>query len=92
MPLADRKLILEALLRSSKGAESAILLSTTIEGGGPSLLKQACELQLEGIFSKRKDGRYRSGRSNNWTKVTCRKRETFIVAGIARKAGKFDGI
>ena len=47
---------------------------------------------LEGIVSERKDGRYRSGRSNNWTKVTCRKRETFIVAGLAYKGKKFDGI
>jgi bifunctional non-homologous end joining protein LigD len=49
-------------------------------------------LHLEGIVSKRKDGRYRSGRSNNWAKVTCRKRDTFIVAGIAHKAGRFDGV
>lgn len=25
-------------------------------------------------------------------KVTCRKRDTFIIAGIAFKAGKFDGV
>jgi bifunctional non-homologous end joining protein LigD len=28
----------------------------------------------------------------NWTKVTCRKRETFVVAGIAYKGNKFDGV
>ena len=58
-----------------------------MEGGGPSLLKQACDLQLEGIVSKRKEGRYRSGRSNNWSKVTCRKRDTFVVAGRGATAG-----
>src|ERR1700760_780570 len=53
----------------------------------------ACKLELEGIVSKRKDRRDSSGRTANWTKVTCRTRETFIVAGIAYKAGKkFDGI
>jgi bifunctional non-homologous end joining protein LigD len=91
-PLVDRKRVLEALWETSKGAESTIALSATIEGGGPSLFKHACELHLEGIVSKRKDARYRSGRSNNWTKVTCRKRDTFVVAGIAHKGGKFDGI
>jgi hypothetical protein len=47
---------------------------------------------IEGIVSKKKDGRYRSGRSSNWSKVTCRKRDTFVVAGIAYKGAKFDGI
>jgi bifunctional non-homologous end joining protein LigD len=37
--------------------------------------------------------RYASTRTANWTKVTCRTRETFVVAGIAYKQGKkFDGI
>jgi len=90
--LDDRKRAVEALLDISKGAESTIHLSQTITGGGPSLFKQACELQLEGIVSKRKDSTYRSGRVRGWTKVTCRKRDTFIVAGIAHKNGKFDGI
>jgi bifunctional non-homologous end joining protein LigD len=53
----------------------------------------ACKLELEGIVSKRKDSRYSPGPTANWTKVTCRTRETFIVAGIAYKADtKFDGI
>jgi bifunctional non-homologous end joining protein LigD len=33
-----------------------------------------------------------SGRSNAWTKVTCRKRETFVVAGLAYNKRKFEGI
>jgi bifunctional non-homologous end joining protein LigD len=90
--LDDRKRVLEALLDISKGAESTMHLSQTIGGGGPSLFKQACELQLEGIVSKRKDSTYRSGRVRAWAKVTCRKRDTFVVAGIAHKNGKFDGV
>jgi hypothetical protein len=42
------------------------------------------------LRSKRRDSRYASGRTANWTK--CRKRETFIVAGIACKGKKFDGV
>jgi bifunctional non-homologous end joining protein LigD len=57
------------------------------------IYENACKLQLEGIVSKRKDARYASRRTANWTKVTCRTRETFVVAGIAYKQGKkFDGI
>jgi bifunctional non-homologous end joining protein LigD len=48
---------------------------------------------LEGIVSKRRDGRYRSGRNGDWFKATCRHRDTFVVAGWAEKAGgKFDGV
>src|SRR6476620_7183347 len=39
---------------------------------------------LEGIVSKRKDGRYESGRTSVWTKSPCKLRETFAVAGWAR--------
>jgi bifunctional non-homologous end joining protein LigD len=56
------------------------------------VFKDACKLGLEGVVSKVTTGKYRSGRRNEWVKVTCRKRDTFIVAGIAYKRGKFDGI
>jgi bifunctional non-homologous end joining protein LigD len=31
-------------------------------------------------------------RTTDWVKVTCRTRDTFVVAGIAFKGKKFDGI
>jgi hypothetical protein len=46
------------------------------------VIRQACAMELEGIVSKRQDAPYRSGRAN-WTKVTCRHRETFVIAGLA---------
>jgi len=49
-------------------------------------------MELEGIVSKRKDGPYRSGRNANWTKVTCRHRETFVIVGLAFRGNKFDGV
>jgi ATP-dependent DNA ligase len=53
---------------------------------------KACALELEGIVSKRKDGRYHSGRNIDWVKVTCRHRDTFYIAGLAYNRGKFDGV
>jgi bifunctional non-homologous end joining protein LigD len=38
------------------------------EEDGPLVLHHACKLGLEGIVSKRKDSRYRSGRSPQWIK------------------------
>jgi bifunctional non-homologous end joining protein LigD len=87
-PFIERRKVLETLFKKTK---PPLIISETIEGVG-SLLKNACKLELEGIVSKKKNGPYRSGRSANWTKVPCRKRETFIVVGIAYKGTKFDGI
>jgi len=35
---------------------------------GETVFRHACKLGLEGIVSKRKDSRYRSGRSRDWLK------------------------
>src|SRR4051794_26681837 len=87
--LLDRK---RALAQLIGGATGALRYSEHLEGDGPSIFRQACDLKLEGVVSKRVDGRYVSGRTSFWTKITCRKRDTFVVAGIAYKAGKFDGV
>jgi bifunctional non-homologous end joining protein LigD len=87
--LVDRKLVLIELLRGQSGP---IRLSDHLHGGGEPLFKRACRLELEGLVSKLKDAKYRSGRSADWTKRTCRQRETFVVVGIAFNRGKFDGV
>ena len=87
--LVDRKRVLKELLTSINGP---IKFSEHIEGNGPALWRRACELELEGIVSKQRDDRYRSGRSSTWVKTTCRHRDTFTIAGWAVKNGRFDGI
>jgi bifunctional non-homologous end joining protein LigD len=42
--------------------------------------------------SKRVDASYQSGRTDVWTKITCRHRETLTVVGWAEKNKKFDGV
>jgi hypothetical protein len=39
------------------------MLQAHIEADGPTVFAHACKMGLEGIVSKRKDSRYRSGRS-----------------------------
>ncbi len=56
------------------------------------MYKQACKIGLEGVVSKVRDSRYKSGRGNDWVKVTCRQRETLVIAGFAIDGNKFDGI
>lgn len=87
--LLDRKRVLSELLN---GNEGPLKYSEHLEGNGPQLFRNACGIGIEGIVSKRKDGRYQSGRSDTWVKSTCRKRDTFFVAGLAEMEGKFDGL
>ena len=87
--LEDRKKALETLLLDQKGP---LVFSEQLEGDGDQLFRNACKMELEGIVSKRRDSKYRSGRRPDWTKRTCRNRETFVVAGIAVNRGKFEGI
>jgi bifunctional non-homologous end joining protein LigD len=56
------------------------------------MFKHACGVGLEGVVSKVRDSRYRSGRSNDWVKKTCAQRETLPIAGFALKQNKFDGL
>jgi bifunctional non-homologous end joining protein LigD len=43
-------------------------LNEHIEANGVDVFNHACKLGLEGIVSKRKQSRYRSGRSPDWIK------------------------
>jgi bifunctional non-homologous end joining protein LigD len=89
--LCDRKRVLRMMLEESSD-ESLLKYSEELDEDGPEVYRNACKLELEGIVSKKRDGRYRSGRNENWVKMTCRHRDTFLVAGIAYKGAKFDGV
>jgi bifunctional non-homologous end joining protein LigD len=60
--------------------------------GPAQLLKRVCEMGLEGVVSKRRNSRYRSGRTSGWIRTTCRQRETLVITGYAIKDGRFDGL
>src|SRR5262249_19762847 len=89
-PLLERKEVLRELL-SSLDLDDRIKFSDHLEGDGAQLRKQACEIGLEGIISKRKDGRYPSGQTDLWVKAPCKQRDTFVIIGLALKGTKFDG-
>ena len=44
---------------------------------GPDLFRAACNMELEGMVSKRADRPYRAGRSKDWVKVKNRKHPAF---------------
>ena len=64
-PLTVRKATLASLFaRAARG----LRLNEHIEANGVDVFNHACKLGLEGIVSKRKQSRYRSGRSPDWIK------------------------
>jgi bifunctional non-homologous end joining protein LigD len=87
--LLDRKEVLATLLAD---APEPLRYSEHLDTDGAAVFANACKLDLEGVVSKRKDGRYRSGRNENWFKATCRHRDTFVIIGWAEKNGRFDGV
>ena len=87
--LIDRKALLQPLI-AELGQQSVILYSDHIENLGDRVFAQACQLALEGVVSKRKDGHYRSGRTDSWVKSKCIERQEFVIAGYSKSsvAGK----
>ena len=65
-PLLGRKAGLKRLL----GRRNRVLRYVEhLDDSGAEMFAHTCRLGLEGIVSKRRDGRYRSGRSLTWLKV-----------------------
>jgi bifunctional non-homologous end joining protein LigD len=65
-PLEVRKATLATVLAR---AGHGIWFNDHIDDDGPTVLRHACKLGLEGIVSKRRDSPYRSGRSPDWLKM-----------------------
>jgi bifunctional non-homologous end joining protein LigD len=90
LPLRERKELLGDVLNGSN--EDVVRLSEHIETGGAELLRKACELQAEGIVSKRAAGKYFSGRSNDWLKMKCLHEQEFVVGGYTLPSNEIRGV
>jgi len=91
LPLEERKAILRRLAGKSP-ADAVIRYSLHFEGDGAAVLREACRMGLEGIVSKRRDLPYESGRSRNWLKTKCVKRQEFVIGGFTDPEGSRVGI
>ncbi len=80
-PLVERKAKLAALLQQAAGPERRLRFSEDFPESEGRLLEHACRLGLEGLVSKRRQSRYRSGRNGDWVKSKCTLRQEFVVAG-----------
>jgi bifunctional non-homologous end joining protein LigD len=83
-PLDERR----AALFDIMGEDSeALQFSREVPGDGPTALEAARRMGLEGIVSKRRASRYRSGRALSWIKVKCVATEHFAVIGAEPTRG-----
>ena len=84
LPPIERK----ALLKKSI-AGTDVQFSESFEDR--EMYQHACSIGPEGVVSKVRD-KYNSGRSNDWLKTTCARRETLPIAGFSIKDNEFDGL
>jgi bifunctional non-homologous end joining protein LigD len=68
--LADRKALLLRLF-AIVGHDPVLRFADHIAGRGAQVLREACQMGLEGIVSKRADAPYVQGRSRAWVEVKC---------------------
>jgi hypothetical protein len=78
LPLVKRKERLQHLLAKEVGS---LRFSDHVIGDGPRFREHACQMDLEGVISKRVDRPYAPGERGIWVKSKCLNREEFVVVG-----------
>lgn len=93
LPLLQRKQRLQQLLLQPSASDDALQLrySDHIEGDCGAVFQHACLHQLEGIIAKRRDAPWCGGRSRNWLKIKCQRRQEFVIGGYSEPAGSRQG-
>ena len=88
MPLSFRK----DKLRTILAGEGLPLKMSDDVADGRAFFREACKLGLEGIIGKRSDRPYRSGRSTDWLKIKCQKRQELFIVGFLPLKGTRTGV
>ena len=88
LPLSKRKEHLKEWIEDA-GSPPLLRYVEHLEADGGAVLRSACDLELEGIVSKRLDAHYRSGRTDTWRKAKCRLGHEVVIGGWTTTNGKF---
>ena len=89
LPLLERKKVLEQLV---EGAGEFLRFGEHIETNGEAVFQRACEMQLEGIISKRAASKYSSGRGGDWLKLKCVHEQEFVIGGFTLPSNGSHGV
>jgi bifunctional non-homologous end joining protein LigD len=84
VPLKERR----ALLRDFFDAKASehVRFSADFDADPATLLRSACQMQMEGVIAKRADAPYVSRRSETWLKLKCKLRQEFVVCGYTGRS------
>lgn len=88
-PLKERKELLAKLMTD---APSNLHYSRHVRGRGKESFAAACAQGMEGIIGKKADSLYNGGRSEDWIKLKCDRRQEFVIGGYTRSARRVSGI
>ncbi|MER9654382.1 ATP-dependent DNA ligase [Mesorhizobium sp. M0152] len=84
MPLEDRREILASLIPEGQ----RIQFSQPLPGEANAIFHLVDQAGLEGMVSKRRDSKYRSGPSTAWLKTKAFTIDEYELLGVEREAGK----
>ncbi|WP_245452134.1 hypothetical protein [Mesorhizobium waimense] len=85
LPALERKAMLWDLVKPRDGI---IQYSQHVERGGAEFYAAIDKMGLEGMVSKRRDSKYRSGNSTAWLKTKAFTIDEYELLGVEREAGK----
>jgi bifunctional non-homologous end joining protein LigD len=84
LALLERKEILKRFLPALGRAR----YSDHVETAGKEFFEAASERRLEGIVAKKANSRYTGGRSRDWVKIKCQRRQEFVIGGYTDPQGE----
>jgi bifunctional non-homologous end joining protein LigD len=83
LPLEARKALLAELLPPL----GTVRYADHVRGKGEAFYEAASEQRLEGIVAKRAASPYAPGRSRDWIKIKCQRRQEFVIGGYTDPQG-----
>ena len=83
VPLGDRKACLPLLLPRL----GQVHYGDHVPTEGEAFFAAASEARLEGIVAKKASSLYLGGRSRDWIKIKCQRRQDFVIAGYTDPQG-----
>jgi bifunctional non-homologous end joining protein LigD len=83
LPLDERKACLSLVVP----ARGVVRYSDHVLGRGEDFYAACAERRLEGVVAKRIASRYVAGRSRDWLKIKCERRQEFVIGGFTDPQG-----
>ena len=84
VPLHARRALLKQVIEAHAG--DRVRFSDDFPADAAQVLETACNLHLEGVIAKRRDGFYTSSRSTDWLKLKCQARQEFVIGGFSDRS------